>query len=81
MGFHSKAYIFEFEEEYKIIVGSSNITASAFKSNIEWNLKVISKKDEEFTKEVLKEFDSLYNKAYLVEENFLNSYEDFLKNK
>lgn len=80
VGFHSKAYIFEFEEEYKIIVGSSNITASAFKSNIEWNLKVISKKDEEFTKEVLKEFDSLYNKAYLVEENFLNSYEDFLKN-
>lgn len=80
IGFHSKAYIFEYEEDYKIIIGSSNITASAFKSNIEWNLKVISKKEDEFTKEVLKEFESLYNKAYFVEENFLNSYEDFLKN-
>ncbi len=81
VGFHSKAYIFEYEEEYKIIIGSSNITASAFKSNIEWNLKVISKKEEEFTKEVLKEFDSLYKKAYFVDENFLNSYESFLKNR
>ncbi|WP_228135501.1 phospholipase D-like domain-containing protein [Halarcobacter anaerophilus] len=43
-GFHSKAYIFEFEEEYKILLGSSNITSSAFKTNIEWNIKSISKK-------------------------------------
>ena len=34
IGFHSKSYIFEFEDFYEVIVGSSNITASAFKSNI-----------------------------------------------
>ncbi|RXJ85576.1 DUF3427 domain-containing protein [Arcobacter sp. CECT 8985] len=80
VGFHSKAYIFEYEDYYKIVIGSSNITASAFKSNIEWNLKVVSKKDESFTKEVLSEFDLLFDKAYDVDGKFLNSYEQFLIN-
>ncbi|AXH10850.1 DNA repair helicase [Malaciobacter halophilus] len=79
VGFHSKAYIFEFEDSYKIIVGSSNITASAFKSNIEWNLKVVSKKEDNFTLEVLHQYDILFQKAYFLDENFLNSYENFLK--
>jgi HKD family nuclease len=34
IGFHSKSYIFEFKNSYEIVIGSSNITASAFKSNI-----------------------------------------------
>ncbi|RXJ93812.1 DNA repair helicase [Malaciobacter molluscorum] len=78
VGFHSKAYIFEYDDCYKIIIGSSNITASAFKTNIEWNLKVISKKDDEFVIDVLKEYDLLFKKAYYVDEKFLNSYEDFI---
>lgn len=48
VGFHSKAYIFELEDSYEIVIGSSNITASAFKSNIEWNVKTLSKKDDIF---------------------------------
>ena len=32
------------------IIGSSNITSSALKSNIEWNVEVISKKDDPFIK-------------------------------
>lgn len=47
-GFHPKSYIFEFKDEYKILIGSSNITSSAFKSNIEWNVKTISKKNDDF---------------------------------
>ncbi|WP_419782756.1 DEAD/DEAH box helicase [Malaciobacter marinus] len=81
VGFHSKAYIFEYEEDYKIVVGSSNITASAFKSNVEWNLKIGSKKQDSFTLDVLNEFDSLFKQAYYVDEDFLNSYENFLKQK
>lgn len=77
VGFHSKGYIFEFEDEYKIIIGSSNITASAFKSNIEWNLKVISKKEDFFTKSVLSEFDTLFDKAFAASEEFISSYENF----
>lgn len=59
-GFHTKAYIFENKEEYKIIIGSSNITQSALKSNIEWNSSVISKKDNSFTREVLAVHQSFF---------------------
>ncbi|WP_278682640.1 phospholipase D-like domain-containing protein [Paraclostridium bifermentans] len=38
IGFHTKAYIFENEDNYKVIIGSSNLTQSALKSNIEWNV-------------------------------------------
>lgn len=76
-GFHTKAYIFEYEDEYKILLGSSNITASAFKTNIEWNIKTVSKKQELFSKEILEEFSKLFEKAFVVDESFISSYEDF----
>ena len=77
IGFHPKSYIFEFKDEYKILIGSSNITSSAFKSNIEWNVKTISKKDDEFLIEVLKEFDLLWDNSFEVSEEFLSEYKNF----
>ena len=79
MGFHTKAYIFENKEEYKIIIGSSNITQRALKSNVEWNVKVISKKDDSFTREVLEEYLSLWEVTSIVDDDFINSYSNFLK--
>ncbi|WP_396136408.1 DEAD/DEAH box helicase [Clostridium sp. SHJSY1] len=78
-GFHTKAYIFENKEEYKIIIGSSNITQRALKSNIEWNVKVISKKDDSFTREVLEEYLNIWETTNLVDDEFLNRYSSFLK--
>lgn len=78
IGFHSKAYIFEFRDSYKILVGSSNITASAFKTNIEWNIKTISKKDDEYSNSLLKEFHSLWEESIDVDKGFLDSYKSFL---
>lgn len=40
-GFHTKGYIFKKEEEYRIIVGSANMTAGALKVNREWNTKLV----------------------------------------
>lgn len=77
IGFHSKSYIFEFEDFYEVIVGSSNITASAFKSNIEWNLKTTIKKDELFLKNILDEFSFLWSESFEVNEEFLKSYKIF----
>ncbi len=34
---HTKCYIFEGEKQTKVLLGSSNITASALTTNIEWN--------------------------------------------
>lgn len=77
IGFHSKSYIFEFKDKYEILIGSSNITASAFKSNIEWNVKTILKKEASFSLEVLKEFENLWKNSFFVDENFLKEYEIF----
>lgn len=79
IGFHSKSYIFEFKDDYKILIGSSNITASAFKSNIEWNVKTVTKKDDIFLKDVLNEFEALWKSSIDVDDEFLKKYEEFLK--
>lgn len=81
IGFHSKSYIFEFKDDYKILIGSSNITASAFKSNIEWNVKTVTKKDDIFLKDVLKEFETLWKNSIDVDDKFLTSYSNFLNSQ
>lgn len=78
IGFHTKAYIFENKDEYKIIIGSSNITQRALKSNIEWNVRVISKKDHTFVKEVLEEYLNLWECTTIVNQKFLDSYSSFI---
>lgn len=81
IGFHSKAYIFEYEDSYKFIIGSSNITQSALKSNIEWNIETISKdKSDYFSRDILSEFDKLWQSSVEVDSNFLLQYEKFFKN-
>ncbi|MCT7566426.1 DEAD/DEAH box helicase [Aliarcobacter butzleri] len=81
IGFHSKSYIFEFKDDYKILIGSSNITASAFKSNIEWNVKTITKKDDIFLKDILNEFETLWKTSNEVNDQFLTSYSNFLNSQ
>ncbi|MFW2577913.1 DEAD/DEAH box helicase [Aliarcobacter butzleri] len=81
IGFHSKSYIFEFKDDYKILIGSSNITASAFKSNIEWNVKTVTKKDDIFLKDVLNEFETLWKSSSEVNDEFLTSYSNFLNSQ
>lgn len=78
-GFHSKAYLFEYEDYYKIIIGSSNLTCSALKSNIEWNVKIISKKNDPFLLDVLDEFTDIWDQLDNVTESFLDEYELVIK--
>ena len=78
VGFHTKAYIFEYENFFKIIIGSSNMTQSALKSNVEWNVEVVVKNDEAFLKEVLEEYDVLWNSSVYADDLFIYKYEEFL---
>jgi len=60
-GFHTKGYIFKDKEEnYDVIIGSSNLTLNALTKNKEWNTKITSKKDEKLVHEVLAEFKELW---------------------
>lgn len=78
-GFHTKGYIFEYDDYYKIIIGSSNITQSALKTNVEWNARYISKdKNDDYAKEIFDTFNSLWDITNNINEDFLNQYEQFL---
>ncbi|GAA3648829.1 DEAD/DEAH box helicase [Asaccharospora irregularis] len=77
-GFHTKVYIFENENDYKIIIGSSNITQSALKSNIEWNVKIVSKEEEPFIKDVLREYNNLWKMSSDLNDEVLQRYMLFL---
>lgn len=72
-GFHTKGYIFKKEELYHIIVGSSNMTLSALTRNREWNTKIVSTEEGEYTNEILAEFHQLWDSEYAL------SYEDFIE--
>ena len=71
-GFHTKGYIFQNEADYKIIIGSSNLTAGALTINKEWNTKVQSLEDDNYTQKILKEFEAQWTSPYTL------SYEEFI---
>ena len=72
-GFHTKGYIFKNEELYRIIIGSSNLTLSALTKNREWNTKVVSTAQGEYTEELMAEFMELWNSKYTV------AFDDFIE--
>ncbi|MGN1393124.1 MAG: DUF3427 domain-containing protein [Succinivibrionaceae bacterium] len=82
-GFHTKGYIFKKEEVYNIIIGSSNWTAGALYLNQEWNTKFTLDLSDNFSKEILSEFKSLWDsdnsKNYV---DFIDEYKTkYLKQK
>ncbi len=62
-GFHTKGYIFRRNQDYKIIVGSSNLTQKALTENKEWNMQILSKQNGEMVHDVLTEFEELWGEA------------------
>lgn len=77
-GFHPKAYIFEYDEYYKIIIGSSNLTNYALKSNIEWNLQIITKNSEnsnDFLPYLKESFNNIWDQCTPNTKDLLDKYE------
>ncbi len=79
LGFHPKGYIFEYEDETKVIIGSSNITQSALKSNIEWNVATTSRTNDSFITSVMNEFKLIWSSSVSVTDEILEQYNLFLK--
>lgn len=80
---HTKGYIFKKEKMYRIIVGSSNMTLSALTTNREWNTKIVSTEQGEYTQSLVAEFEQLWNAEQALSfEQFIESYTDvYTKNK
>ncbi len=73
--FHPKAYIFHFEDQGEIYIGSSNISRSALTSGIEWNYRLRSRLDEANYRTFYSEFENLYeNHSIRVTDEVLKTY-------
>jgi superfamily II DNA or RNA helicase len=72
--FHSKGFLFTHQSYYTIIIGSSNITHGALTKNKEWNLKVTAHSDSELFQNTFKEFNTVFDNAHVVDEDYLTKY-------
>ncbi len=88
-GFHAKGYLFHKsfsgKDQWTVIIGSSNITGRALKTNVEWNVlqnEPVQKEQEPgvFAKSVLDEFEQLWKSPWAKEysDEFLVSYREYL---
>ncbi|MEG0450900.1 MAG: DEAD/DEAH box helicase family protein [Lysinibacillus sp.] len=60
ISFHPKAYLFRQLETQHVIVGSSNLSASALKQGIEWNLHAPSTVSETIFDEAMEQFSQVF---------------------
>ena len=73
-GYHSKGYLFEYDNEFEFIVGSSNITRFALLKNIEWNVSLISKEKFNSLNKAIEEFDDLWTRTLPLSEDVIEKY-------
>lgn len=73
-GFHSKGYIFEHEDYYSLVVGSSNLTDSALKANYEWNVFLTSLEAGEVIHHFKNQFEDAWNAAIPLTEDWIATY-------
>jgi len=74
-GFHTKGYIFRKKDDYKVIIGSSNITQNALTINKEWNTEITGSKDAIAIQNILNEFNSMWENSKSLQE-VIGSYEE-----
>lgn len=72
--FHNKGYIFKKGDHYNVIIGSSNLTATALSSNKEWNLKVSAIDNSELVHQTLQEFEYAFEQAQEVTIEYIEHY-------
>ncbi len=71
LGYHSKGYLFEFDNHKEVIVGSSNITRYALLKNIEWDIVV---RDNTVFEQAMVEFEEKWNGTHLLNSEIINLY-------
>ena len=72
--FHPKCYIFHDENGGHAYIGSSNLSASALTSGVEWNYRVDSQTDSMNLNQICEEFEELFEQSRILDEELLNTY-------
>ncbi len=73
-GFHSKGYIFHFNDRCELIVGSSNITRYALLKNIEWDLVIDCDITDTAFVDANIEFSTLWDKTLPITQDIISHY-------
>lgn len=73
-GFHSKGYLFEYDNEVELLVGSSNITRFALLNNIEWNISLTTSDSLKSYTDALLEFNNLWEKTLQLDSKLIDLY-------
>ncbi len=74
LGYHSKGYLFEFDDHRELVIGSSNITRYALLKNIEWDVSVADFFEPGVYDEALKEFEEKWDQTELLNAELINKY-------
>jgi len=77
-GYHSKGYLFQFENHYEVIIGSSNITRYALLENIEWDVSVSEPLDSNVYAQARYEFEEKWNNTHPLTLDIIQLYENKL---
>lgn len=77
IGYHSKGYLFEFDDGYEVIVGSSNITRYALLKNIEWDVVVFERTPDVY-KQAKIEFEEKWAQTHLLNSEIIGLYSNKL---
>ncbi|MGZ2418031.1 superfamily II DNA or RNA helicase [Staphylococcus caledonicus] len=80
-GFHAKGYIFEHENYSSMIIGSSNLTSTALKTNYEHNVLLSTHKNGELIYNVQSQFFDLWEKSIPLNHEWINNYEETFESK
>ena len=78
LGYHSKGYLFEFNDYCELIVGSSNITRYALLKNIEWDIVVHESLNSQVYCQAMAEFEDKWDHTHLLNNDIINLYSNKL---
>lgn len=74
LGYHSKGYLFEFDDHRELVIGSSNITRYALLKNIEWDVSVKDYFVNGVYDDALKEFEEKWAATELLNAELIVKY-------
>ena len=77
--FHAKGYFFKKGNLWTLIIGSSNLTQTALTVNFEWNLKINSLEDGKITKDILNNFEEIFERLPKLDLEMVENYEKVYK--
>lgn len=74
---HSKGYCFKNDYYINLLIGSSNLTIRALKTNKEWNLRISSLDKGEVVQSTFDEFEKMWSSSKPLTSQWIAEYESF----